>query len=96
MHRVDTAPEPVEVAAGGPIALEEFESSLQRRRHLHGGDGAPEGEYIITVQWRKLVKRGADLVQGPNVIPAKYSRPQTSDIVRKIAAGPNKLEPINL
>jgi hypothetical protein len=61
-----------------------------------GGDGAPEGEYVVTVQWRKLVKQGPDLVQGPNVIPRKYSQPATSDIVRKITAGPNNLEPINL
>jgi hypothetical protein len=61
-----------------------------------GGDGAPEGEYVVTVEWHKLVKQGADLVQGPNVIPLKYGRPQTSDIVRKINAGPNKLEPITL
>ena len=61
-----------------------------------GGDGAPAGEYIVTVQWRKLIKQGPDLVQGPNVIPAKYGRPKTSDIVRKVTAGPNKLEPIKL
>jgi len=58
-----------------------------------GGDGAPEGEYTVTIEWRKLVKKGQDLVQGPNVIPAKYSRPNTSDINFTVtAAGPNKLE----
>jgi hypothetical protein len=61
-----------------------------------GGDGTPEGEYTVTVEWRKLVKQGADLVQGPNVIPSKYGKPKTSDIVRKISAGTNNLEPINL
>ncbi len=61
-----------------------------------GGDGAPEGEYVVTIEWRKLVKQGPDLVAGPNVVPAKYGRPETSDIVRRVAAGPNNLEPIAL
>lgn len=61
-----------------------------------GGDGAPEGEYVVTIEWRKLVKNGADVVAGPNVVPRKYSRPETSDIVRKVAAAPTTLEPIQL
>ena len=61
-----------------------------------GGDGAPEGEYVLTVQWYKPVKNGADVVAGPNVIPRKYSSPATSDRIIKIAAGENSLEPIKL
>ena len=61
-----------------------------------GGDGAPEGEYVVTIEWRKLVQNGPDLVAGPNVVPRKYSRPETSDLVVRVAAGPNNLEPIKL
>jgi hypothetical protein len=68
-----------------------FEVSTYR-----GGDGAPEGEYVLTVQWYKPIKNGSDVVAGPNVIPPKYSRPETSDKIIKIAAGVNQLEPIKL
>jgi hypothetical protein len=60
------------------------------------GDGAPEGEYILTVQWYKPIKQGPDLVSGPNVVPPKYSSPQHSDKIIKIAAGQNNLDPIKL
>jgi hypothetical protein len=61
-----------------------------------GNDGAPEGDYIVTVQWYKPVKQGNDLVGGPNVLPAKYASPRTSDVVIHIAAGENRLKPIQL
>jgi hypothetical protein len=61
-----------------------------------GNDGAPEGDYIVTVQWYKPVKQGNDLVGGPNVLPAKYASPRTSDVVVHIAAGENRLKPIQL
>ena len=61
-----------------------------------GGDGAPEGEYVVTVRWYKLVKTGGDTVAGPNVIPPKYTRPESSDLTVRIAAGENKLPPIKL
>ena len=38
-----------------------------------GGDGAPEGEYVVTVRWYKLIKNGGDVVAGPDVIPKKYT-----------------------
>ena len=81
----DNAPAPrAEVNKDGVVTVSTY----------NGGDGAPEGEYVVTVEWRKLVKKGPDLVQGPNVIPIKYARAETSDIVRKIGPGPNTLEPI--
>ena len=61
-----------------------------------GNDGAPEGDYVLTVQWYKAVKQGNDLVGGPNVLPAKYGSPKTSDVVVHIAAGENHLKPIQL
>jgi hypothetical protein len=61
-----------------------------------GGDGAPEGEYVLTVQWYKPVKVGNDLVGGPNVLPAKYASVRTSDVRITVAAGENRLKPIQL
>lgn len=61
-----------------------------------GGDGAPEGEYVLTVEWYKLVKNGGDVVAGPNVVPKKFAKPKTSGLVVNVAAGQNTIPPIQL
>lgn len=63
---------------------------------FQAGDGAPEGEYVLTVQWHKPVRQGPDVVAGPNVVPPKYGSPRTSDIVVRVAAGANQVPPIRL
>lgn len=60
------------------------------------GDGVPEGDYVVTVQWRKATKSGGEFVPGPNLLPAKYSRPESSDVVVHVASGTNELPPIVL
>lgn len=74
------------VAADGSLKVSTYD----------GGDGAPEGEYVVTVEWYKPIKNGADVVAGPNVIPKKYASPQTSDITIRVATQPNTLPPIKL
>ena len=59
-------------------------------------DGAPAGDYTLTVLWYKPIKNGADVVSGPNVIPAKYANPNTSDLVVSIKQGENDLPAIAL
>ncbi len=59
-------------------------------------DGAPAGDYTLTVLWYKPVKKGTDVVSGPNVIPAKYANPNTSDLVVSIKQGENYLPAIAL
>jgi len=61
-----------------------------------GQDGAPEGEYVLTVQWYKPIRQDGEVVGGPNVLPRKYSLAQTSDVRVQIAAGENHLQPIQL
>ena len=61
-----------------------------------GNDGAPEGQYVLTVQWFKQIKNGADVVSGPNVVPKKFSTAQSSDLEVKIIAGANELPTIRL
>jgi hypothetical protein len=59
------------------------------------GDGAPPGEYIVTVQWHKTIKPvGGDPTLGPNLVPTQYSKPQTSPVVVTIAEQPNELKTI--
>lgn len=60
------------------------------------GDGLPTGEYVVTLQWRKATRSGNEFLPGPNLLPAKYSRPETSDIVVRVATGQNQLPPIAL
>ncbi len=53
------------------------------------GDGAPAGEYKLTVILRQLVKREGDFEPGPNILPAQLSTPATSKIAAQVAEGPN-------
>jgi hypothetical protein len=48
------------------------------------------------VQWYKPIRQGNEVVGGPNVLPQKYALAQTSDVQIKIAAGENRLQPIQL
>lgn len=61
-----------------------------------GQDGAPEGEYTLTVQWYRPVRQGDELIGGPNVLPPKYALAKTSDIKIRVAAGENHLQPIQI
>jgi hypothetical protein len=58
-------------------------------------DGAPAGEYSVTVVLEKMVKKGEDFVPGPNLLPPKYAGPQTTKVVALVAEGPNTV-PIKL
>ena len=61
-----------------------------------GGDGAPEGEYVLTVEWYRPVRQGSDVVPGPNVIPKKYASRRTSDLIVRVTPDAGKLPPIAL
>ena len=61
-----------------------------------GEDGAPAGDYAVTVQWNKLVKKGNDYQAGPNAVPQPYSHPDATPWKVKIAAARNDLEPRDL
>lgn len=84
---VENVPTPrANVDKDGSFKVSTFDSS----------DGAPEGEYVITVRWYKLIKNGSDVVAGPDVIPRKYTNPASSDLTVRVAAGENTLPPIKL
>lgn len=59
-------------------------------------DGAPAGKYIVTVEWHKLVKVAGEWTQGPNLLPAKYASPQSSDVYVTVAEGTSSLPAIVL
>lgn len=59
-------------------------------------DGAPAGEYAVTVQYYQLVGQGGSFEPGPNVLAPKLSTPETTDITVRVAEGPNTLAPIEV
>lgn len=60
------------------------------------GDGAPEGEYAVTVTYHRLQKTGESFAPGPNVLAPKIASPETTDITVRVAAGPNSLQPLDV
>jgi hypothetical protein len=60
------------------------------------GDGAPAGEYVATVEWRKQVQVRGDWTYGPNLLPAAYADPGKSPLKITIAEGENSLPPIEI
>jgi hypothetical protein len=56
------------------------------------GDGAPQGEYVATIEWFKFAPElgGA----GPNVIPPKYVSAKTSPVKVSVSGGPAQIAPI--
>lgn len=73
------------VAADGSFTLSTYEA----------GDGAPAGEYVVTAQWHVSANKDAP-GPWPNVLPAKYARPESSDLRVQIATGSNDLPPMLL
>lgn len=65
---------------------------------IYGTDeGVPAGEYVATIQWYKIVKdRSGDSISGPNVIPKKYSSPETSPLKITVNNEPTTLPPIEI
>ncbi|HTQ37450.1 MAG TPA: hypothetical protein VMJ32_00380 [Pirellulales bacterium] len=63
----------------------------------NSNDGAPEGDYVLTVEWHKTIKGpDGDPVLSPNLLPPQYSKPGTSPVKVTIVAGKNELTPIVL
>ena len=59
-------------------------------------DGAAAGEYAVTIQHYKLVKKGDSYSAGPNVLSPKLATPGATDIKVSVSASPNQLQPIEV
>lgn len=83
-----TTPQPVAYAnANGEFEFTTFQMA----------DGAPSGDYTITVELREQRQIGEELVRdGRNLLPAHYSSPQSSPLRCKIVAGKNELPELEL
>lgn len=64
---------------------------------LKSGDGAPEGEYAITVEFRDARQIGEEMVRdGRNLLPPRYGNPRDSQLHYKVVPGPNTVPEIKL
>lgn len=52
-------------------------------------DGAPAGQYVVTVVLQRMVNKNGEYVPGPNLLPPQASKPATSKILARVAQGPN-------
>jgi hypothetical protein len=64
---------------------------------LQSGDGAPVGEYAITVELREPRQIGEEIVRnGPNLLPAMYANPKETPLRHKVIPGQNDVPEIKL
>lgn len=70
----------------GTFALETFDPA----------DGAPNGDFVATVCLNKAIETDGETLPGPNVLPAVYSRPETSPLKIKITSSTRELQPLEL
>jgi hypothetical protein len=88
----DSGPNPVRPLAhvdeNGNFTLTTYEKN----------DGGPEGEYIITIEWRKSPANPfASNQEGPDRLQGKFNDPKTSKLRFKITNQPeNTVSPIYL
>jgi hypothetical protein len=60
-------------------------------------DGAPAGEYKVTVAWNKPVRnRHGELVAGPGLTPRAYTHPETTPFAVTVRSGDNELSPLQI
>lgn len=79
-----------------PMAFTDATGTFTLTTHTHN-DGAPTGEYAITVELRALTTGGEEPVRnGPNTLPAKYAKPQTSGFKYTVVDGDNQIPPIDV
>lgn len=77
-----------------PVAQAGPDGSFQFTTY-DAGDGAPLGEYAVTVHWRVLEYPngdGGDPVLGPNLVDKLYGNATTTDWKVTVANGANQLE----
>ena len=60
------------------------------------GDGAPVGEYTVTLVRQLPVISGEETVDGPNLLPGEFARPATSPVKIRIQPGVNTLPPLQI
>lgn len=58
-------------------------------------DGAPEGDYTVTVTWFRIFRQGDEAVRH-NVLPRRYAVPESSRLKVTVNKGKNELTALQL
>lgn len=84
----ESFPQPIgQTDAQGNFVLSTFQAS----------DGAPAGEYLITVELRDLRQVGEETVRdGRNLLPARFGKPQESGLRYTVVAGENTVPTLEI
>lgn len=59
------------------------------------GDGAPPGDYLVTVTWFRVYTGGQEVVRY-NALPPRYANPKSSQLQASVAKGNDELSPLQL
>ena len=86
---------------GGPATSKPFAHTDSQGNFsltsLRAGDGAPAGEYAITVELRELRQVGEEAVRdGRNLLPARFASPQESGLRHVVVEGENIIPPLEI
>lgn len=84
---------PAGVAAAATV---QDDGSFQPR--IYGDEpGVPPGNYVVTLQWFKIVEGEGGAGRGPNVLPREYARSETSPLKVTVKDdGPTAIGPIEI
>ncbi len=61
-------------------------------RSFQPEDGAPVGQYAVTVSLDKYIEKNGDFVLAPSPVPPRYSTPQATPLVAEVIEGPNHIQ----
>jgi hypothetical protein len=77
-----------------PLGITDSEGKFQLTS-LQANDGALPGNYLITVELRQERPSGEELVRdGPNLLPPRYARPDSTPVQFKVVSGQNVVPPL--
>ncbi len=80
-----------ELTAGQPSGTVQPDGSFQLTSY-RPGDGASQGDYQITLSWRATVGGSlSDPEYGPEKLPKKYLKPESSGLVATVSSTTNTL-----
>jgi hypothetical protein len=79
-----------------PLGITDAEGRFQLTT-LHSNDGAFAGNYRITVEQRQERLSGEEITRdGPNLLPDKYARSETTPFQFTVTSGENTVSPLNI
>jgi len=79
-----------------PLGITDAEGRFQLTT-LGSNDGAFPGSYRITVEQRQERLSGEEIVRdGPNLLPARYAKSQSTPFEFTVTSGENTVSPLNI